>query len=347
MGRPRRRRRRDGSRRRGGRDDARLSDAPPRAGRLRLGDLQPLHEARPRRRALPRAGRPAPRDGSPARTGSPPCQRAARRPQPALHRPPLQMVGGPVLRDRPEDLRPARRPSQSGPLADSRPRRNDRPDSQRRAAGPPRRRHVLRRPVRRREDGGDPRGVGGGSRGLPPELRAGHRAPPVRRRDLGRGVRGPRVGRPAEDPRPRRGERGGHLRRRHPPPRRSLGAARGSAGAGRAPRLRRRLSLRPDGHHGPAHGRRACSLRHSVARPGTRRDDGHGDARARDGAPAAARRSRVPSPQRRPLSRPGPVAAGRSLRVRRPAAARERSRQDGDQGALARATRSSSRARAS
>ena len=79
VGRHRHRRRRDRARRRGRRRDARLSHPAARAGRLRHSDLEPQHEARARRRALPRAGQPRARHGGAARARPAARQRAARR----------------------------------------------------------------------------------------------------------------------------------------------------------------------------------------------------------------------------------------------------------------------------
>ena len=99
-----------GGRRRGG---ARLSHAAARGPRLRPGDVEPEHQADPRRGALPGPGghRAGPR-GAP-RAGRAVPQRAAPGPSPRLRRAGLPMAGPAVLRDRAEGLRPAGRPIES------------------------------------------------------------------------------------------------------------------------------------------------------------------------------------------------------------------------------------------
>ena len=101
----RRRGHRAGCRR--GRRRARLSDGAAGGPRLRPGDLQPEHQADPRRGALPGPGRypPGPRGAS--RAGRAVPQRPAPGPSPRLRRAGLSMAGPALLWDRPEGLRPA------------------------------------------------------------------------------------------------------------------------------------------------------------------------------------------------------------------------------------------------
>ena len=87
----------------------RLRRAAARAARLRQGHVEPQHQARPRRRPLPRAGQHLARDGGAEGARPAAAERAAPRPRPAVRRPELRLVGGAVLRHRPEGLRPARR----------------------------------------------------------------------------------------------------------------------------------------------------------------------------------------------------------------------------------------------
>ena len=260
----------------------------PRAGRLRFGDLEPEHEARARRRPVPRAGRPRPRDGGPPRAGAPPRQRPARRPQPAVHRPAVSLVGGTFLRHRPEDVRPAGREVEPRALACPRPRGDDRPHPQRRAGRAPRRSHVLRRPVRRRKDGGDARANGRRPGRVHPQLCARHGAHPAWRRRRRCRLPRPRVRRGPHGRSPCRRERRGNLRRSCPPARRRGRAPGGAALAGCAPRVRPQVPRRRIRDHGPSHRRRPRPLRHPLARPRARRHDRHGDAGAGDGAAASA-----------------------------------------------------------
>ena len=232
--------------------------------RLRKGDLEPLDEARPRRRALPRAGQHHARHGGPARARPPPRQRAPPRPRPALHRPALQLVGGPVLRHRPEDLRPARRPA-----AASAPRAILSTARRRSPAIPNVEQRDLLGGVMYYDGQFDDARLavdlvahGRGPRRLPPQLRAGRRLLRSEGVDRGRRVRGPRDRRARREIRARvvvnaAGIFADDVRRLDDPRRRPLVAAE----PGRAPRLRRRVPLRPTRHHGPAHGRRPRAVR--------------------------------------------------------------------------------------
>ena len=103
--------------RRRGRRRARLSDGAPGGPRLRPGDLEPEHQADPRRRALPGPGGypPGPR-GAP-RAGRAVPQRPAPGPSPGIRRAGLSMAGPALLRDRPEALRRPGRPIQPRRLA--------------------------------------------------------------------------------------------------------------------------------------------------------------------------------------------------------------------------------------
>ena len=101
---PRHRRRRDGHRRRARRGDARPLRRPGRARRLRRRDQLALHQARPRRGALPRArllearlrAAEARLRGAP-RAAQAPRQRAAPDERAADHDAVLPVVGGPLL----------------------------------------------------------------------------------------------------------------------------------------------------------------------------------------------------------------------------------------------------------
>ena len=89
-----------------------------RAARLRQGHVEPQHEARPRRRALPRAGQHLAGDGGPEGARHPAPERAAPGQQPGLRRAELRLVGGAVLRPGPEGLQRARRQVRLRRLAD-------------------------------------------------------------------------------------------------------------------------------------------------------------------------------------------------------------------------------------
>ena len=123
LGLPRRRRRRHRAGHGGRGGVAGLPDAPPRAARLRQGDVQPQHQADPWRRALPPAGQRLAGPRSPPRARAAAAERSASGPQPLLRRPGLRLVGGPVLRRRAQALRPARRPAGPGAVAASCPAR--------------------------------------------------------------------------------------------------------------------------------------------------------------------------------------------------------------------------------
>ena len=121
----RRRRRRDHRRRRRARRrDARLQRRARREGRLRLGHVEPLEQARPRRPALPAAVRPRPRARGAARA---PAQWSRSRrtwckPLPLVVAGVRRNAAGPPARRRPEHVRrhvdgqaaPARAPGQGG-----------------------------------------------------------------------------------------------------------------------------------------------------------------------------------------------------------------------------------------
>ena len=199
----RRRRHRRGHRGRCGQPWVRRAAA--RAARLREGHVEPQHQAGARRRALSRTGQHRAGDGGAegARPASP--ERATPGQQPRLRRPELRLVGGAVLRPRPQGLQRARRQVRLRHLRDPLARGDAgaaADDQDRRAA---RRRRVLRRPVRRRAAADQPGGDGGRPGRDAGQLRAGGRHHQGRRRLRRRRRRLRSRDRPAMDHRRARG----------------------------------------------------------------------------------------------------------------------------------------------
>ena len=296
----------------------RLRRPPARAERLRQGHLQPLDQARPRRRALPGAGQRLPRDGGAQGARPPAPERPPPRQRPRLRRAELRVVGGAVLRGRPEGLQPARRPLRLRDVRDPLPRRDAGAAAHHTDGRAARRRRLLRRAVRRRAAAGQHghhRGrAGGGAR----QLRAGDRphARPARLRGRRRRPR-PRE-RPGD---PRRGP-GGDQRGR--PLLRRGAAARGPGPApprrsqpGHPPRLRRRVPPGRGGDHGAAHERRAGDVRDPVARPHGGGHDRHADRGALARAAGARGGDRLRPRDGEPLPAATPHASRRPERVRR------------------------------
>ena len=135
---------------------ARLSHAAARGQRLRQRHLEPQHQARSRRRALPRAAELLAGDGGAAGARDPLRERAPPRREPGLRRPALPLVGRTVLRGRPQALRCARRQAEPRPQPRPRSRRDPRGDPEHRGRRSHRRDPIPRRPVRRRPHGAHP-----------------------------------------------------------------------------------------------------------------------------------------------------------------------------------------------
>ena len=206
-----------------------LPTCAPRGRRLRAGDLEPQHEAGPRRRALPGPGRrpPGPRGPARARAAAPNAPHLVHAGDFVV--PAYPLVGRPVLRRRPEGLRPARRPSTSfgrsrlvgrGRGA-RRSRRRSEPTAS--AAGSSTSDGQFDDARLADRPGADRRGSGRGRA----QLRDGRRA---RRRDgrrlAGVLVRDAETGEELDDRGARRHQRDRRLRRRDPPARRPGGRRR-------------------------------------------------------------------------------------------------------------------------
>ena len=279
---------------------ARLRRAPARAARLRQGHVEPQHEARARRRPLPRAGQHLARDGGAQGARHPAPERAAPGERPRLRRAnydwweaPFYGIGLKVynvlagkygfgdsqILSREETL--ARLPTikteglrggvvyYDGQFDDSRLLINLAQTAAEQGATLLNYARVDRRSRGRR------------TASSTASSRATRRpaARFARRREVVINATGP-------------------VRGRRAPPGGPDGAAADRAQPGRAPGVRPLVPARPERHHGAAHERRPRDVRDPLARPHARRHDRHADRRA--DARAARRSTRRSSSSSRP-----------------------------------------------
>ena len=156
------------------RGHARLRRAAARTKRFRQRHLQPQHQAGPRRRALPGAGQRIAGDGGAQGARPAAAERAAPGPQSGLRGAELRLVGSSVLRHRAEALQPAGRQIRLRRFAHSLTGGDPGTAAHHQDRRPARRRHLLRRPVRRFPAADQPGGHRFRAGRHAAELRPGH-----------------------------------------------------------------------------------------------------------------------------------------------------------------------------